>query len=181
MNLPHRITLPDRRPSTYPCESINKVVCEETIPQLTSAERRSAYAEIGQALFAVQSEIQLANKRSELPHSDLSYRAMDYRWLGKARRLRAALSDLLWIIRHYERDLAPRAIEIDSAKRRQAAERRTRRQQHYIDAFTDLVAAEVGEKRLIEMLMEAGMVADRWTEEGPPPRGPGAVRQAMNY
>lgn len=180
MNTPQRITLPDLRPSTYPCESINKVVSEDVIPQFTAAERRSAYAEIGQALYAVQSEIDLAWKRSAVPPNALSHRSMDFRWLGKARRLAAGLSELLYVIRQYERDLAPRAIEIDAERKRHSVERRTRRQQNYIDAFTGIVFAKVGEKEALEMLRSAGLMADQWTEDDEK-REPGPVRQRMDY
>jgi hypothetical protein len=180
MNIHQRITLPDKRPSTYPCESINRSVCEETIPELTTAERRSAYTEIGQALFAVQGEIDLARKRASLEPNALSYRAIDYPWLGKARRLAAGLSELLFVIRQYERTLTPRAIEIDSERKRQIAERRTRRQQNYIDAFTNAVAAEVGEEKLSRMLRDSGILADQWTEEDKK-REPGSVRKQMRY
>jgi hypothetical protein len=180
MNTPHNIKLPDRRPSTYACESINKSVCEETIPSLTTAERRSAYAEIGQALFAAHSEIDLARKRQSLPADALSYRPMDYQWLGKVRRLIAGLSELLYVIRQYESGLAPHAIEIDSERKRRIAERRTRRQQNYIDAFTCQVVTEVGTEKMTEMLRQAGLTADRWTEEDEK-HEPGLIRQRMGY
>jgi hypothetical protein len=180
MNSPQRITLPDKRPSTYPCESINRVVCEDTIPSLTAAERRSAYAEMGQALYAVQSEIDLARKRSVLPPDNLSFRTIDFKWLGKARRLVTGLSELLFVIRQYERDLAPRAIEVDAERKRRSVERRTRRQQNYIDAFTCAVLVEVGEEKMSEMLRSAGLQADRWTKEDEK-REPGPVRQRMEY
>jgi hypothetical protein len=180
MNTPQRITLPDKRPSTYPCESINKSICEETIPSLTTAERRSAYAEIGQALFAAHSEIDLAHKRAALDSNALAYRPMDYRWLGKVRRLAAGLSELLYLIRQYEAGLAPHAIELDSERKRRIAERRTRRQQNYIDAFTGIVAAEVGNEKLSDMLRYAGLLADQWTEADEK-QEPGLVRQRMGY
>lgn len=179
--LPRRINLPDNRPSVYPSETINKVVSEETLPALTSAERHLAYSEINQAYFAVQAEIQMAQTRAELPKNDLSYRAIDYKWLGKAKRLRSALADLMWMLRKYEKDLPKRAIELEAEQKRNATLRRIRRQQHYIDAFTQLVAEKLGDKELGEMLVKCGHIADEWTEQDFSTEKPSLARRAMRY
>jgi hypothetical protein len=186
MNNPRSITLPPSRPATYPCETINKVISEDTLPALTAAERRCAYGELLQALSAIQIEIQVATDKAVLPVSHINYQAMDQRWLSRAKILRSAVGSLLWQIRQYDRSLAPHAIEVEAIEMRRKADRRHSRQQYYVDAFTDLVAEEIGEDRLIELLKQAGAEADEWmqnTYDTGKKQGwrPGVLRQAINF
>jgi hypothetical protein len=186
MNNPRSITLPSSKVASYPCESINKVVSEETLPSLTTAERRSAYAELLQAAFAVNTEIQVATDRAVLPPHHLNYQEMDQKWLSRAKVLRNAVGNLLWQIREYDRSLPEHPIIVEAIEIRRKADRRQRRQQCLIDTFTELVAEEIGEERLVELLRQAGVETDEWMRDQNPdlefaiPQG-GLVRQALDF
>lgn len=176
------ITIPSQSLHTYPCESINKVVSEETLPSLTKAERRAAYVELSTALFAIRNDIQLAINRAALPANHLNYRPIEDGWMNRAKKLRSALGDLLAMIRRYEEDLPMRAIEVEAIERRRNRERRVRRQQNFIDAFTQLVEKDLGAARLQELLQQAGVLADEWTREKIATAGTASpTRMAMSF
>lgn len=193
MNNPRSITLPqtDIRTAVYPCESINRVVSQDVLPELRADERRAAYVEIAQALWAVHNEIQLAVNRAALPAGDFNYKEMDLKWLNRAKALRNVLGKLMWDIRQHEKGLTPHAIEIEAFRLRRAARRRLVRQQLLIDAFADLVEEKLGEEGLTELLKKAGDRADaeafeyeQLSEERAAERvkeNESAVRRAMGF
>lgn len=181
MNEPRRIALASLPVRTYPCESINKVISEETLPSLTKAERYLAYAELSQSLLAIERSMQLALDRAAEPSSSLAYRPLYEPWMSKARHMRAALGGLLAMIRRHEKDLEPRAIEVEALERRRSHERRLKRQQWYVDCFTELVAERLGQKELVDMLRLAGQRADDMMLRDREPNSPSALRRVMDY
>lgn len=163
---PRWINLPDTSTPNFVCESLNRVIDEDCLPELTSADRRLAYLEISRALQAIQGEIQLAAYRGSLPSVDFRFCSVDEKWMQRAKKLRNVLGELLFIIRQYERDLEPRAVEEEAKRERLAQARRFRRQQAYIDVFCHLVEEELGREKLGQLLQQAGEEADEYLDLG---------------
>lgn len=163
---PRWINIPDTSIPNFVCQSLNRVIDEDCLPELTSADRRLAYLEISRALQAIQGEIQMAADRASLPPTDIRFCPADHNWVQRAKKLRNILGELLFIIRQYERDLEPRAVEEEAARARLAQARRLRRQQTYIDVFCHLVEEELGRERLSQLLRQAGDEADEYLDQG---------------
>lgn len=178
--LRRKIELPAYIDGAFPSDSLKLVVTSSSLANMTKRELRIVKSEISETILAIDRDLEIAKTRAALPPKSRNYKAMNESWRTRAKRMRECLLSLFHklskeLIRRSEDPSGSLTYETEAEQLVSRYNRRDRRQRFLVHAFVDLVAEELGEYKLDELLRKASTLADADCESHlptpPPPSG----------